>query len=164
MTLPPYPQFPHLLSEEITLRQILVADIPAITGISYYDGKLAATVEQAQQMQDKINQDYLNGNSIHWGITDKTTNNIVGTCGYYRGFDTGAGEIGCVLLPQFRGKGFMTKAIKLTIDYGKNTMHLKRVFAITTPQNMKAIQLLSRLGFVKVANPNQGQIQFNLSF
>ncbi|MDF2478780.1 MAG: family acetyltransferase [Sphingobacterium sp.] len=26
--------------------------------------------------------------------------------GYYRGFENASGELGCVLLPQFRGQGF----------------------------------------------------------
>lgn len=30
--------------------------------------------------------------------------------GYYRGFENASGELGCVLLPQFRGQGFMTSA------------------------------------------------------
>jgi hypothetical protein len=40
----------------------------------------------------EINQDYIGGHFIHWGIAEKVTNKIIGTCGYYRGLDEGTGE------------------------------------------------------------------------
>jgi hypothetical protein len=49
--------------------------------------------------------------TIHWGIAENVTNKIIGTCGYYRGFDKGGGELGFVLSAQYRGKGFMTSSI-----------------------------------------------------
>ena len=112
------------------------------------------------EMQEKINRDYINGNSIHWGIIDKQTNSLAGTCGYYRGFESGTGEIGCVLLPGATGKGFMTKAIKLAVDFGINTIELKRIMAITNKENTRAVQLMLRLGFLKVADLDNNQVEF----
>lgn len=111
-------------------------------------------------MQAKINKDYLDGNSIHWGIADKLTNKIVGTCGYYRGLDKGEGELGCVFLPQCRGQGFMTSAMLLAIDFGINNIGLNRIWAITNRQNEKAIKLLERLNFIKMADLNDGGIEY----
>jgi ribosomal-protein-alanine N-acetyltransferase len=59
------------------------------------------------------------------GIADNLTNKIIGTCGYYRGFEKGAGELGCVLLPQHRGQGYMTSALLLAIEFGLNTIGVK---------------------------------------
>ena len=101
-------------------------------------------------------------NSIHWGIADKVTNKIVGTCGYYRGFENEAGELGCILLPQFRGQGFMTSAMKLAIEFGLKNMELKRIFAITTKENINAIRLLERLQFKKVADLENDEIEYEL--
>lgn len=162
MKLPPYPIFPNISGDKISLRQILPSDIKDLIEISFYDSIQATTVEQAAVMQDKINKDYNDGNSIHWGIVDNATNNIIGTCGYYRGLDKGNGELGCVLLPQFRGLGFMTQAMQLVIDFGLNNIRLKRVWAITTKQNIKAIQLLERLDFIKVADLQDDEIEYEL--
>ncbi len=160
MNLPPYTTFPNLLGNNILLREILNTDIQDIIEISRYDAIPAKNVEEAAAMQEKINQNYIDGNSIHWGIADKATNTIVGTCGYYRGLEQGAGELGCILLPKFRGQGFMSAAMQLAIDFGLNDIGLNRIFAITTQQNDKAIRLLERLGFVKIADLGDDEIEY----
>ena len=152
MNKPPYESFPSVSDEKILLRQINPAEIKDIIEISFYDAKKASTVMEALQMLEKINQDYLNGESIHWGIIDKLTKKIVGTCGYYRGFNNGVGELGCVLLPQYQGVGFMTQAMQLAINFGINDIGLKKIIAITSPQNIKAMSLFDRLGFSKKHN------------
>jgi len=113
-------------------------------------------------MLDKINKDYLNGNTVHWGIADNITNRIIGTCGYYRGFENRSGELGCVLLPQYQGKGFMTSAMSLAIAFGFKHMRLKRVAAVTTNQNLKAVKLLERLSFIKVAELEGDLIEYEV--
>lgn len=160
MHLPPYNPFPDIPGDKISLRQVLMSDMNDLVDISFYDAKQATTVEQAIEMQEKIDRDYRDGNSIHWGIVDNATNKIVGTCGYYRGLDKGSGELGCVLLPSFRGQGFMTFAMQSAIDFGLNNIGLTRIWAATTVQNHSAIRLLERLGFVKVADLPDDEIEF----
>lgn len=163
MNLPPYPRFPTLSDDKITLREIQLSDLPDLLEIASYDSVKATTVEQAAEMQKKIYTDYLNGNSIHWGIEDKRTNRIAGTCGYYRGLADGEGELGCILLPKYRGQGFMAPALQLAIDFGKNEIGLRRIWAATTVQNEKAIHLLKKLHFVQIDDPTGDQIEFELS-
>ena len=162
MNLPPYKAFPIVIGNKISLRAIEASDIEDIIEISFYDAIQAITLEQAQEMQEKINQDYLDGNSIHWGIADNLTNKIIGTCGYYRGFEKEKGELGCVLLPQYQGKGFMSSAMQLAINFGLNNIKLKGIWAITTRQNEKAIRLLERLNFIKIADLEEDEIEFEL--
>lgn len=162
MKLPPYTTFPDIIAEKISLRQIQPSDINDIIEISFYDAIQATTLQQAIEMQDKINKDYRDGNSIHWGIAENLTNKIVGTCGYYRGLDKGAGELGCVLLPQYRGQGFMTLSMSLAIDFGINTIGLKRIYAITSRENNKARNLLDRLNFIKIAELEDDEIEYEL--
>ena len=151
MQLPPYQNFPFLFTDKIVLRQVIVSDAKAILDISFYDSKVATSLEEAVEMQNKINLDYLNGNSIHWAIVDKSTNAIAGTLGYYRGFENGIGELGCVLKREFYGKGFMTMAMKLVIEFGLNEIGLKNIVSVTSKDNLKAIQLLKRLNFEIIA-------------
>jgi ribosomal-protein-alanine N-acetyltransferase len=163
MKQPPYDKFPDISDDNISLRQIQSPELKDLLEISYYDGVQATTWTQAMEMQTKINADYEQGNSIHWGIEDKLTQKIIGTCGYYRGFDNGAGELGCVLLPQYRGHGYMTFALSLAIDFGRNTIGLKRIWAKTTKENQKAIDLLERLNFIKMSDLEDQEIEFELS-
>jgi ribosomal-protein-alanine N-acetyltransferase len=106
-----YENFPTIYNDKISLRQIQFFDLKDLIEISFYDAIQATTVKEAVEMQTKINKDYKDGNSIHWGIADKLTNKIDGTCGYYRGLDKGEGELGCILLPEFRGQGYMISAM-----------------------------------------------------
>lgn len=162
MNLPPFNEFPNLSTEEIVLREILMSDIPDIIDISFYDAKPAEDVTQATLMQERINQDYNQAYSLHWGIANSTTNKIMGTCGYYRGFEDGTGELGCVLRPIFHGQGIMTNALRLAIDFGFNKMKLKRIVAFTTKPNDRAIKLLNRLGFIKVKDLQDDEIEFEI--
>ncbi|PZX93053.1 N-acetyltransferase [Flavobacterium aquariorum] len=162
MRLPPYDIFPIITGDTISLREIMIEDIDNLIEISFYDAIQATTLQEATEMQDKINKDYLDGNSIHWGIADNATNKIIGTCGYYRGFDREAGELGCVLLPQYRGQGFMTSAMLLAIGFGIDTIQLKRVWAATTKQNEKAIKLLENLNFIKIADLDDDEMEYEL--
>jgi len=162
MNLPPFNIFPLISDSRIRLRQIISSDMNDLLEISYYDAKQAKNLEQSIEMQARIDKDYDEGNSIHWGIEDISTNKIVGTCGYYRGLDKGKGELGCVLLPQFRGQGFMINAMQLAIDFGLKNMELKRIWAVTTKQNNHAIKLLERLNFIKLTDLPDDEIEFDL--
>ena len=160
MNLPPYNKFPKIVSETIILREIQDDDIKDVVEISFYDAMPALTVENAKEMQDRINLDYQNGSSIHWGIANKQTNQIMGTLGYYRGFDNGIGELGCVLKSEFHGKGFMTAAMKLAAEFGINYMGLTKVIAITDKNNSNAIKLFNRVGFVKTRDLQENEIEY----
>jgi ribosomal-protein-alanine N-acetyltransferase len=162
MKLPPYNTFPIIVGNKTTLRQIEKTDIKDIIEISYYNAIQATTVQNATEMQAKINKDYFDGNSIHWGIADNKTDKIVGTCGYYRGFKDEAGELGCVLVAQYRGQGYMTTAMQLAIDFGRNTMGLKRIWAVTSQNNTQAIKLLERLNFIKTAELIDNEVEYEL--
>ncbi|QBZ98198.1 GNAT family N-acetyltransferase [Flavobacterium sangjuense] len=162
MKLPPYDNYPIIADDKIILREIATSDHGDLIEISFYDGVQAQTLEEAATMQSKIKNDYNDGNSIHWGIVDNVTNKIVGTCGYYRGLDKGEGELGCILLSQYKGKGYMTSAMLLAIDFGLNTIGLKRIWAITSQDNTGAIKLLKRLNFTKIADLEYNEVEYEL--
>lgn len=160
MTLPPYETFPEIVSDSIILRQIRPVEIKDILEISFYDAKQARTEQEALDMLNKINEDYQNGTSIHWGIVDKGSHTIVGTCGYYRGLADGTGELGCILRPAFRGQGFMTAAIERAVKFGLDTIGLNRIIAITTTDNEKAVKLLARLNFKKTTDLEDKEVEY----
>lgn len=114
----PYITFPILSDDRILLREVSTFDLKELLCISYYDGKLAFTKVEAASMLNAINKNYADGDSIHWAIVNQENNKIVGTCGYYRGFENNQGELGCVPLPEHQGKGFMFAALKLAIEFG----------------------------------------------
>jgi len=160
MKLPPYETFPQMFSDQIVLREVQSSDIKDIVEISFYDAQPAFTVEKATEIQNSIDQDYQKGSSIHWGIADRQTNVIMGTLGFYRGFDKGVGELGCVLKPEFHGKGFMTTAMKLVIEFAFYKMELIKIIAVTTKLNTNAVKLLRRLDFIEASNLQEDKIEY----
>lgn len=48
----------------------------------------------------------------------------------------------------FEGKGIMTRALRLTIDYMFNEVNLHRIMANYLPDNIASAKLLEKLGFV----------------
>ena len=147
MNKPPYTRYPKIASEALLLRKIEPEDLPELLPISFYDGKQAETEAEAAKMLQQIEQDYLSGESLHWGIEERSSGKLTGTCGFYRGFKNASGELGSVLLPEYRGKGYMTEAMRLAIDYGFRRIGLKRIFAVTSKDNSAAIRLMERLNF-----------------
>lgn len=160
--LPPYDLYPTVANETVRLRPIQGSDIAEVVEISFYDARPAQSIEQALEMQGRIDEDYARGDSIHWGIEDLGTGRLVGTCGYYRGFADATGELGCVLRPAFRGRGFMTQAMGLAIAFGRAQMGLARIIAVTTRDNRPAIRLLERLHFRRVSESTDGDLTFDL--
>ena len=78
------------------------------------------------------------------------------------GLDKGMGELVCVLLPQFRGQGFMASVALLAIDFGLNTIGLNRVWAIKNKQNEKAIKRLEHIDFNKIADLDYNEMEYEL--
>lgn len=162
MSLPPYPHFPTLTHGPVHLRAILPADLPALLEISYFQGQLAPDLATAADMLAQITALYHTGQLIHWGIEDQQQGHLVGTCGYYRGFEHSRGELGCILLPAFRNQGYMYHALQAAIQFGKEDMGLQHIFALTHPDNHRAIKLLQKLGMVPAPSTKPDMLEFIL--
>ncbi len=163
INLPPYDAYPSISNNRVTLRAVKDIDLKWLMDISYYDGIQASSIEQAQIMNNQINEDYSLGKSIHWVIEDNLSKCIVGTCGYYRGFGNNAGELGCILLPNFRGEGFMFNALSLAISFGFKTIGFSQIWALTNATNSKAIKLLKNLNFKRIEFINDSEVKFELN-
>jgi ribosomal-protein-alanine N-acetyltransferase len=145
--LPPFLLFPELRSSRVLLRELKLSDTEFVREIMYYNGRQATDRSDAIRMMERIDGDYRSGNTVNWVIVDTQTLQPVGTIGYYRGFSESTGEIGFILKPGDRGKGYMSEALRLVTAFGKEAMQLERVIAITRPGNNEAIRLLERCHF-----------------
>jgi [ribosomal protein S5]-alanine N-acetyltransferase len=153
--LPPA-RFPVLADAVVRLRRITAADVPSILAISAYDGVAATDEAEALDMLRRIDTDQARGDCLHWGICLTGSEGVVGTCGYYRGFDLGVGELGYVLQESHRGCGLMTRALGLVIAYGLRELRLRGVVAYTAAGNHASQAVLARLGFRRVPTRGSG--------
>lgn len=141
---------PTLRSARLLLRAPTEADAPALLEISYYDGVQAANVGEARHMLRKISSDVSRDESVHWGICLQESGELIGTCGFYRGYPDGTGELGYILRTSYRGQGYMREALSAVIAYGFGAMDLKRIVARTGADNHASVGVLKRLSFAQV--------------
>ncbi len=74
-------------------------------------------------------------------------NPLIGMCGFVRRDGLPDADIGFAFLPEFEGQGYAYESASAVMNYGRETLGLKRVLAITTLDNESSIRLLGKLGF-----------------
>ncbi len=70
----------------------------------------------------------------------------MGMCGLIKRDTLPDVDIGFAFFPRFWGKGYAYEAAAAVLAYGRNALGLKRIVAITDPDNHSSIKLLERLG------------------
>jgi len=109
------------------------------------------TVEYWKEVIKNNHQDYLSDRSLRMFLFEKSNpTKIIGTVNFSN-FVRGAFQachLGSSLDEHAQGKGYMTEAIQLGIDYVFNELHMHRIMANYMPLNRKSGQVLKRLGFV----------------
>jgi RimJ/RimL family protein N-acetyltransferase len=76
----------------------------------------------------------------------KETGVPIGICGLIKRDGLEDVDIGFAFLPRFWAKGYAYEAASAVIAYGKDVLRLKRVVAITSPDNQASARLLEKLG------------------
>ncbi len=71
----------------------------------------------------------------------------IGICGLVKRDFLEDVDIGYALLPRFWGQGYACEAASAVMEYGQGTLGLKRIVAITHPDNQSSIRVLEKLGF-----------------
>jgi ribosomal-protein-alanine N-acetyltransferase len=130
---------------------VVAADLRGLLEIAVYDGVAARSMAEVGAQLDRIAGDQARGETVHWAIADAGSDVLAGTVGFYRGFPDGVGEVGYVLRPAYRGRGFMTEAVGLAVAYGVDALGLAAVVAHTDAGNRASIAVLERCGFAHVA-------------
>lgn len=70
----------------------------------------------------------------------------IGMCGLLKRDTLEDVEVGFACLPQYCGRGYATEAAKATLAYGRTVLGLKRIVAITSPDNAGSINVLRKIG------------------
>lgn len=138
---------PTLTTPRLRLRDARPSDAGPLLGVTFYDGRAAADVPAAAAVLRRIRADQNAGETLHWVICLLGDGTPIGTVGFYRGFTGGAGELGYVLAPAYRGRGLAGEAAAAACAHGFEGLGLERIVAWTEPGNAPSRRLLVRLGF-----------------
>lgn len=93
---------------------------------------------------------WLAGERAELAIRDAATDAYAGDIGlYYFEPPTGQAMIGYSLAPEWRGRGFATRAARLVVAWAFREVGLARLVAGTAPENVGSQRVLERVGFRK---------------
>lgn len=151
--------FPVLESSRLRLRKILPADAkyffqmrsdPEV--MKYIDKPRMKNISEARALIKQMEEDRLLGNGINWGITRKEEDQLIGTIGFWRiDKPNYRAEVGYMIKSEHQGKGLVTEALQLAIDFAFKKMHLHSIEANINPLNERSRNLLIKNGFIKEA-------------
>jgi len=150
--------FPLIMGENIILRKLQPGDAPVIfdyqsnpENFPFVDMPIYTELKQAEDYIAKMNGGVEQNKWIIWAITSKDTDEIMGTISIW-GIEEekSAAELGYGLYPGNTGKGIMTQALNLAVEFGYEVMGLNHLDAYTNIKNLKSCTLLERNGFNRV--------------
>ena len=94
------------------------------------------------------------GSERAWFLIQKKDGSRIGFMGM-RVFRT-CWEIGYVLIPSERGKGYCTEAVQLAVDYLFMSKDIVRIQAGTDPENVASQKVLEKAGFQREGRIRKG--------
>lgn len=125
------------------------------TELSPKEQMLFLGLKTADELQEQERR-YLGGLSTfnkkfcYFFIRLTETNEHIGWCGYHTWYtDHHRAEIGYVLDEAYHNQGIMTEAMKTILEYGFNTLKLRRVEAFIGEENIPSLRLMQIFGFQK---------------
>lgn len=77
----------------------------------------------------------------------KDSGESIGMCGLLKRDSLEDVDVGFAFLPRFWSRGFAFESAAAVLAHGRQTWGLKRILAITSPDNEASIRLLAKLGF-----------------
>lgn len=82
-------------------------------------------------------------------LIDKESNSIIGRCGLHNwNKEHKRAEIGYIMEDErFKGKGLMTEALNVIMDYGFSKMNLNRIEALVGIENGPSLRLMEKYNF-----------------
>jgi [ribosomal protein S5]-alanine N-acetyltransferase len=152
-----FASFPTLETERFILREPRPEDadtvfrIMANSQVMRYFGQLPmASHAAAKKRIQGFADDFAEHSGIRWAITRHETDELVGTCGFWRIDKPNLrAEIGYELAPECWGQGVMTEALRPVLAFGFIRMGLHSIEAQIHPANIGSRRVLEKLGFVQ---------------
>ncbi|WP_342563097.1 GNAT family N-acetyltransferase [Paenibacillus sp. FSL R7-0345] len=159
--------FPALETERLYIRVLKESDAAAVfrhfadeAVTRYMDIPPCRDMAEASEIIRFHTED----SGCRWGLFDKATGQLAGTCGYHCWVKEAQSraEIGYDLSSTWWSRGLMTEAITPVIRWGFEQMKLDLIEATIDPANERSARLLERLGFQRKKELVDGLVYYFL--
>lgn len=143
-------------TERLKISKFSIADAPFFlelvncpNWIKYIGDRNTKTIEDAEK---RIAEGHLKNYEIYgFGfyklLLKEENNKPIGTCGLIKRYELDDVDLGFGFLPEYEGRGFGFESSVEIIKLAKNKFNLKKLAAISAPNNINSIKLLKKLGF-----------------
>jgi len=141
-------------TERLTLRRLEIGDAEFILGLLNDPSFLRFIGDKGVRTLDDAREYIVNGpiasyERFGFGLyltALKAEGAPIGICGLLKRDSLEYVDVGFALLPQYWSKGYGFEAASAVMDYGRNGLGLRRIVAVTSPENQASIRLLKKLG------------------
>lgn len=166
--------FPILTTERLILRCLEVSDDQQLFMLrsnkrvnKYIVRPIQKDIKEIKAFISEINDGINNNEWIYWVITLKESPMLIGTiCFWNFSEEKTVAEIGYELDPAFQGKGIMSEAVKIIIEFGFQEIKLDTIEAYTHKKNNSSTKLLLKYNFKqdveRIDKENSDNIIFTL--
>lgn len=103
------------------------------------------TDDAVSYLQNGAIKSYADNGFGFWKVILKEDHTPIGMCGFIKRAHLENVDIGFAFLPIYEGKGYAYEAAKPALEQGLN-FGFKSISAITTPDNLRSIALIEKLG------------------
>jgi len=155
-----FTKFPVLETERLILREHALSDADALFAMRtneevmrYIDRERPKDLLDIKAFISTFNDDFRAGKNLAWVMALKEKpEQMIGSIGYWRtDLANHRAEMGYMLHPDYWRKGYISEALKKTIDFGFDEIKLHSIQANINPNNDASRQILIKHGFVKEA-------------
>ena len=147
-------QFLTLQTSRLILRKITIEDAaeifayasdPQVTAYTLWDAHHSIN-ETYEYLNNVVLPIYRFGTGMKWGIVEKKSNKLIGTCSLHSMPIHRRAELGYVLAREYWGQGLMTEAAQAAIAFGFHVMQLLRIQAYCAVENIGSARVLEKSG------------------
>ncbi|MBX7183972.1 MAG: GNAT family N-acetyltransferase [Vicinamibacteria bacterium] len=143
-----------LETDRLVLRRLTLNDAPFIVELLTDPAFLRYIGDRGVRDQQSARQYLLKGpiasyEKFGFGLYFvflKESGDPVGICGLLKRDTLSDVDVGFAFLPAHRRKGYATESAAAVLAHGRSTLGLKRVVAITSPDNEGSIAVLEKIG------------------
>lgn len=150
-----HPKQPVIETKRLVLRLINKRDLPALFAVNgdeevfrYSPRESWKTQADGEAWFSRVIAFRKSGTTIQFVIVLRDGGRPIGTLAIFHFEESvGSAEIGYVLGREHWGKGLMKEALTGVVEFGFETLGLKRLEAELDPRNKASVKVLERVGF-----------------
>ena len=140
-------------TDRLILREFNLEDLDAYAeimgddevGRQFPKGK-GYTREESTRSLDMILKHWKNHGFGIWAVVHREDRMLIGRCGLNLIDETSEVEVDFVLAGSYRGKGYATEAARAALRYGFEQLKLKRIIALSKPDNTASRRVIEKIG------------------